>query len=167
MINLSTSDYQALALSPAICPTAKLIWLAHKSAKELMQKSTRFLIGKVISVRPNGDMVAGSVWISEKRGVFRAIDAMNITHITSENHYIRIYVYKKDSYLIKSSLKDFYQDQLSKYDIFFPLSRSIIVNLEMVLKVESNQLFLKDQTILRIPKNKRDELLELLGVFKY
>ncbi len=117
-----------------------------------------------ISEKSYQEYQSQKIWISVKRGVFESLEFEDIIHIQAADHYLKIHLCEKRLYVIKSSLKDFYKQYLSKYDMFYRLSRSYIVNLDMAHKIENNQLYLKEHTVLPIPKSKREEILKIVGV---
>lgn len=108
---------------------------------------------------------SNKLWISTRRGVFEGLHVEGIIYIQAADHYLKIYIQNKDPYVIKSSLNDFYKNYLSRYEIFYRLSRSYIINLQKAYKIENNHLFLREIEIgLPIPKNKKDEILRVIGV---
>ncbi len=111
------------------------------------------------------DYHSNKLWISIRRGAFEGLNVEEIIYIQAADHYLKIYIRNKDPYIVKSSLNNFYENYLSRYKIFYRLSRSYIINLQKAYKIEKNQLFLMEiEKGLPIPKNKKDEILRVIGV---
>ncbi|WP_394747110.1 LytTR family transcriptional regulator DNA-binding domain-containing protein [Spongiimicrobium salis] len=103
------------------------------------------------------------LWVSQKRGVFEGIEFEDMLYIKAEDHYINIFVIGAKPYLVKSSLRDFYEKYLVQQGVFHRLSKSYIVNLNQIYKIENNRLFLNGDTVLKIPKNRQKDLLMAIG----
>jgi len=104
------------------------------------------------------------LWLSLRKGVFISLEADEIKYIESEDHYIKIHSEKQSLPLIKSSLSGFYEKNLESFGHFYSLSRFCIVNIHKIKKIENNQLYIDPNKPLSIPKGKRDEVLEIVGL---
>jgi len=103
------------------------------------------------------------MWISVKRGVYESIAFEEILFIEADDHYLKVHCCQNKTYLIKSQITKFYERYLSKYDNFFQLSRSYLVNLDKAHKIVNNQLLLEENKTLSIPRGKKPELLKIIG----
>lgn len=104
------------------------------------------------------------LWLLLKRGVYISLEVDEIKYIEAEDHYIKIHSEKQSLPLIKASLSGFYGKHLKVFGHFYALSRSCVVNTNKIRKIENNQLYIDPNKPLSIPKGKRDEVLEFIGV---
>ena len=137
-------------------------WLVHVvlyvqdaffASKELLSNSGR--------LSPEGQ--PARLWIPLGRGEFERIDSKEVIYVRAKDHELTIHTTESRTHVIKSSLQEFYARSLSKFRVFYQNSRSLIVNLDCVHKIEQNQLVLIDGTSLHIPKNRKEEVLKVIG----
>lgn len=103
-----------------------------------------------------------SIWVTIRRGVIERIEADRITYIEAADHYLKIHLDNNSNFLIKSALCEFYDQYLEGLGNFYSLSRSLVVNLDKIQKVENHHLYLKNGKCLQIPKGRREKFLERL-----
>lgn len=107
---------------------------------------------------------SNKLWVSIKRGVYQNIAVRDIIYVKAANHYLEVHCCNEKIYIVKSSLTKFYDKHLSLYSVFYQLSRSYLVNIDKVNKIERNRLLLDENKTLPIPKKKREELLVKIGI---
>ncbi|MEM9298010.1 MAG: LytTR family DNA-binding domain-containing protein [Bacteroidota bacterium] len=144
-------------------PTEFLV--APESKIEIETAIQSFLL-KIYSTRNKNDKAENNeyIWLSLKRGVYQKLHFEAIKYIEAVDHYIRIYCDSDSLPLIKATLKGFYNQYLEARGNFYLLNRSCIINLLKVRKIENNQLFIDSNKPLAIPKNRRDEVLDVIGL---
>ena len=68
--------------------------------------------------------------------------------------------------MLKDSLSSFYEEHLKDYKNFYRLSRTYIINLNKVKRIEGSNLYLENGIYLPIPQNKKVDVLGILGINK-
>lgn len=106
-----------------------------------------------------------SIWVTTARNEQKLLKLNEITLFEVKDHYINAYKAETpSSVMFKSSLKDFYWNNLSIFENFFYLDRSHLINLKHITKIKDNHIYLSEDKKFSIPKNRRIELYERLGI---
>lgn len=159
----ATSHNFPLELVESLQPAELLC--APFSRQDYLSAITRFLDKvQVNEVLPKkGKNKSEKIWLPIKRGSYQNISLDSISYIEAEDHYIWIYLDQSELPKIKYSLTGFYEDYLSGNRDFLLLSRSHIVNVNKIEKIESYEMLVGNIT-LPIPKDKKSEILTYLGL---
>lgn len=106
-----------------------------------------------------------SIWVTTARNEQELLRLNKILYLEVEDHYIKAFRATDDStVMFKSSLKDFYWNNLTIFNNFFYLDRSHLINLRYVKSIKNNQVYLTNKVYFSIPKNSRSKLYEQLGI---
>ncbi|MDN5214713.1 response regulator transcription factor [Fulvivirgaceae bacterium BMA12] len=121
-----------------------------------------------IAFQPRG---RDKYWIKTDRSEYHCVSQQDILCIEAMDHYCRIYVDgHAQPLMVKASLKgDIMEYGLATNSHFFRLSRSLVINLEKVEKVEGNVVHIRGLQLTRnrnvvIPKDKRKVVFQALGI---
>lgn len=109
--------------------------------------------------------ISGFVYLPIDKG-YKKIAKENVLYLSAEGSYVEVFLAGKDvPYLISTNLGN-----LSQYFTavnFYRLSRSIVINLHHLERLESNHLFMSGRgEPIRIPTSGRKELMSKLMVIK-
>lgn len=104
------------------------------------------------------------IWLLLKRGVYQSLETDEIKYIEAADHYIKIHSERQRILLIKISLTEFYKKYLTRKGHFYPLNRSFVINAKKVIKIENNKLYIDENRPLSIPRKKRTEVLDFVGI---
>ena len=110
------------------------------------------------------DIATHKLWIPTSRGNFESAYLEDILYVEAQDHYIHIIVSDTKQYRLKSSLSAFYEKNLKAYDVFRKISRSYVVNVQRIDKVENNYFIMEGNLKVPIPRDRKDEVLKEVGV---
>ncbi|MEL7003858.1 MAG: LytTR family DNA-binding domain-containing protein, partial [Bacteroidota bacterium] len=110
-------------------------------------------------------------WIKTDRSEYHVVAIKDILCVEALDHYCRIYINNKKAPLItKASLKrDILEGGLMQHLHFFQLSRSLVININQVERVQGHSLIISGLQLmgnrrLIIPREKRKEVFQILGI---
>lgn len=106
-----------------------------------------------------------SIWIKVTHGKFEPILLNEILFVESDNHYLTIYTSSHpEKVKFKSTLTNFFQNNLSVFPQFFELDRSHVLNLKKIQKIEANHIYFTKDLKISIPKSSRKEFFQRLNL---
>jgi len=110
-------------------------------------------------------------WIKTDRSEYRAVSPNQILCVEAWDHYCKIHVSGFEAPLLPlARLKeDIFEGGLNQHHQFLQLRRNVVVNMDHVEKVSGNVLSIQglkgvESRNLTIPKDKRKEVFNLLGI---
>ncbi len=104
------------------------------------------------------------LWINTGRGNYYSIMVSDIAVVQANDHYVKIDSTGNEKIpLFKSTLREFYSSTLAHYKEFFWLSRSVIINLKQIEKIEDNHVHVGNDKF-SIPKPSKERLLKELNI---
>ena len=114
--------------------------------------------------RTMNDVTTQKLWIPTSRGNFESVYLENILFVEAQDHYVLVTIDEERQYRIKSSLSAFYEKNLKACEIFRKISRSYVVNVQRIDKVENNYFIMEGNFKVPIPRDRKDEVLREVGV---
>ena len=136
------------------------IWVLQQRSYENMDLAIKDTVNS-INFMPRGEE---KLWIRTSRNTYESIKVSDIMYVEAYDHYLKITIKVRNGpILFRSSLKSFHENIVSVYPAFFRLTRSHIVNLQFIERIEGNLIFIGDQRF-PIPKKNRFEFLEKLNL---
>ena len=114
--------------------------------------------------RAMNDVTTQKLWIPTSRGNFESGYLENILFVEAQDQYVLITVNEERQYRLKSSLSAFYEKNLKAVEIFRKISRSYVVNVQRIDKVENNYFIMESNLKVPIPRDRKDEVLREVGV---
>ncbi len=109
-------------------------------------------------------------WIKSDRAVYSAVDPEDIICVEALDHHCRFYVKGMSPITTKAKLRsEVFENGLSNYNIFFQLSRSIVLNLHHIDRIDGNEIIIKEfklmnKKALTISKQNKKLLFDALGI---
>lgn len=110
-------------------------------------------------------------WIKSNRAVYEKVDPGNIVCVEALDHHCRFYIRNQNPIVTSAKLRqEVFENGLAAYGCFYLLNRSTIINLNMVDRIEGNQVIMKNlkplsnKKSLLVPKDRRKDLFESLGI---
>lgn len=108
--------------------------------------------------------VSGHLYLPVGKG-HEKIDPDNVIYVEADGSYVKIFLVSKDTYHISTNLS--HLAQYLRMPNFYRLSRSLLINLNYVRRLEDNHLFLDDyKTVLQIPVTSRKELMKKIRIVR-
>ena len=105
------------------------------------------------------------IWVTTARNEQELLKLNEIAFFEVKDHYIDAHkAGTRSKVMFKSSLKDFYWNNLSIFGNYFYLDRAHLINLKYLTKIKDNHVYLSEEDRFSIPKNRRAELYERLGI---
>lgn len=109
-------------------------------------------------------LLEDKIWINNGRGNYVGIKVKDIAIVKAHDHYLQITHRNGQKLpLFKSTLRDFYHEKLIPYRIFFALSRSLVIQLNLVDQINDNHIHIGNDRF-SIPKNVRETLFAALNI---
>ncbi len=108
---------------------------------------------------------SGLVYLPVDKG-YKKIERDDVLYLSAEGSYVEIFMLGRESpYLVSTNLGNLAQYFVSSN--FYRLSRSMVINLNHLERLESNHLFMTGSSAaIRIPVSNRRELMNKLMVIK-
>ncbi|GAB4020871.1 LytR/AlgR family response regulator transcription factor [Spirosoma koreense] len=109
--------------------------------------------------------ITGQVFLPVDKG-YEKIDANDVVYVEADGSYARVFLTgQKLPYQISTNLS--HMAQYFPWPNFHRLSRSLLINLNYIKRLEDNYLFMTDnQTVLQIPAAGRKELMKKLRIVR-
>jgi len=135
----------------------KIDFLLKRLKFSLIQiRSSYRLLSKEVSIQ--------KLWIPVGRSIYESAYLEEILFVEAQNHYVMINLGTAKQYRVKSSLSKFFEKNLEEHQIFRKISRSYVVNLKRIERVENNFLIMEGNHKIPIPRERREEVLREVGV---
>lgn len=108
---------------------------------------------------------SGSVYLPVNKG-YKKIDREEVLYLSADGSYVEVFLLGKElPYVISTNLGNLAQYFMASN--FYRLSRSMIINLHYLERLESNYLYMTGSKVtIRIPVSNRKDLLNKLTVIK-
>lgn len=106
-----------------------------------------------------------SLYLPVKKG-YEKIAKSQVLYLMAEGAYVKVFVVGEDKPLL-FTMNLGHLAQYFPMTAFHRLSRSLLINLEYVARVERTQLFMQDQPVpLPIPEGNRNDLMKKLAIVR-
>ncbi|WP_338868450.1 response regulator [Spirosoma sp. SC4-14] len=117
------------------------------------------------AVQPTADVPPGHLFLPIDKG-YEKIDTNNVLYLKADGSYVRVFMVGKETvHHISTSLS--HLAQYFPQSNFFRLSRSLLVNINHIERLESNYLYMVNHKIpIQIPVASRKELMKKLTVIR-
>lgn len=114
--------------------------------------------------QPVDPAVADSVFLPNGK-VYERMDKKQVLYLRADRAYTNIYLIGEDKpRLVALNLG--YLTQYFPASNFHRISRSLVVNLNHIRHLESDQLLMSDKTVVSIPEGSRPDLLKKLAIIR-
>jgi len=124
--------------------------------------------GKILNHKRGNSSIkqdaSNKLWIPIKKGVFESVYINDIVFVVAQDHYVRIQLTNEKCHQLKSSLNRYFEKYLENFGVFEKISRSYIVNLRKIQRVENNYLVMENDHRIHIPRERKESVLQAIGI---